>query len=97
VVLAVPVVDVLLPDVVVGVTNELVDDEVLVELEEGNKELDEEVVEEPDEEDDCETPFFVYTDSRNPAPQSSNELPLHVKLQSVAGAETEPALKELPQ
>jgi len=70
VVLAVFVVDVPVPDVVVGGTSELVDcelegdtvnDKMLVELEDDKTELDEEEEEEEDndEDDDCETAFFV--------------------------------------
>jgi hypothetical protein len=69
--------------------------EVLAAVEgDNNEELDDIV---DDNEGDCDTVFFVWTDSRNPAPQYSNELPIHSKLQSLAGAGTEPGLKEFPQ
>jgi hypothetical protein len=99
--LAVLNVDVLLLDVVVGGMVAEDDDELEDELGAEDKEVDEEEdasdEDEEDEEEDCDTEFFVYTESRRPAPQSSNAFPLHVKLQSVAGAGIEPALKELPQ
>jgi hypothetical protein len=38
-----------------------------------------------------------YTERRFPAPQYSSELPPHGKLQSVAGAGTDPLLKLFPQ
>jgi hypothetical protein len=40
---------------------------------------------------------FLYTERRFPAPHFSAELPAHAKLQSDAGAATEPALKLFPQ
>ena len=40
---------------------------------------------------------FLNTESRNPAPHVSSALPIQGKLQSVAGAGTEPALNEFPQ
>lgn len=99
--LAVLDVDVLLLDVVVGGIVAGDDNELEDEPEAEDKEVDEEEDEadkdEDDEEEDCDTEFFVYTERRKPAPQSSNVFPLHVKLQSVAGAGIEPALKELPQ
>jgi hypothetical protein len=49
------------------------------------------------DEDDCINVPFLKIDKRNPAPQVSNILPAQGKLQSVAGARTEPALKEFPQ
>lgn len=49
------------------------------------------------DEDDCINAPFLKIDKRNPAPHVSNKLPLQGKLQSVAGAGTEPALKEFPQ
>ena len=49
-----------------------------------------------DDDEDTAAPF-LNTESRNPAPQVSSALPLQGKLQSVAGAGTEPALNEFPQ
>lgn len=40
---------------------------------------------------------FLNTESRNPTPHVSSALPIQGKLQSVAGAGTEPALNEFPQ
>jgi len=42
-------------------------------------------------------PLSTYTERRFPAPQYSSGLPPHSKLQSVAGAGTDPALKLFPQ
>jgi hypothetical protein len=48
------------------------------------------------DEEDTAAPF-LNTESRNPAPHVSSALPIQGKLQSVAGAGTEPALNEFPQ
>ena len=43
------------------------------------------------------TKLFVYTESLLPAPQSSVPSPAQGKLQSVAGAATDPGLNAFPQ
>ena len=43
------------------------------------------------------TKLFVYTDNLFPAPQSSVPSPAQGKLQSVAGAATDPGLNVFPQ
>jgi hypothetical protein len=47
--------------------------------------------------DEEAAPLSTYADKRFPAPQYSSGLPPHGKLQSVAGAGTDPALKLFPQ
>jgi hypothetical protein len=49
------------------------------------------------DEDEVAIPLSTYTERRFPAPQYSSGLPPHGKLQSVAGAGTDPALKLFPQ
>jgi hypothetical protein len=86
-------------EVVVGAAEELVVDVVKVDELLLAAELllvDVVVVVGNDDDEDTAAPF-LNTESRNPAPQVSSALPLQGKLQSVAGAGTEPALNEFPQ
>jgi len=49
------------------------------------------------DEDETTAPLSIYTDKRFPAPQYSNALPPHGKLQSLAGSARDPILKLFPQ
>lgn len=58
--------------------------------------VDDELDVDDDDEDEDDEELLVYTDRRLPAPQYVALSPAQRKLQSVAGAGTEPAPKELP-